>query len=274
MLKKIVMPLSLLAFALLGSLGAVQTALAQSAVAPAKAPHPWIAQAPRLEAQARITNLKTGDTVESPFVVKFGMSQWGIAPAEHNHAMTGHHHLLVDTPLPIPLDTPIAFTDNYRHFGKGQMEAILDLTPGPHTLQLLLADHKHIPFFVYSQQVKINVTRKNPDALPADYGKTPRLSILSPLSGEERNELLQVVFHASGLNIAHSDTKLDNTGYFRLAVLSEKKSAPELIPFPNGQTEAWLKLPKGKLKLQLEYVKNPKGEIHAAKSDWTNIVIR
>lgn len=261
----------LLAFVALGSLHAqtpVQTP-AQSAVR-----HPWLAQAPRLEAQARITNLKDGDKIESPFVVKFGMSHWGIAPADHDHAATGHHHLLIDAPLPIPLDAPIPFSDNYRHFGKGQMEAVLDLAPGKHTLRLLLANHKHVPFFVYSSPVNVTVLRKNTDALPADYGKKPRLEILSPKEGDEMPELMQVVFHASALNIAHSATKLDNTGYFRLAIQHDKKAGIERIAFPHGETEAWLKLPKGKVAFQLEYIKNPKGEVHEAKSEWTKIIVR
>ncbi len=264
------------------SLGCVALALlalpplaqAQTVVQNAAKKHEWLAKAPREEAQARITNLSSGDNVESPFVVKFGMSHWGIAPAEHMHPLTGHHHLLVDIPLPIPLNVPIAFTDNYRHFGKGQMEAVLDLPVGKHSLQLLLADHKHIPYFVYSNAVTVNVTRKNPAALPADYGKKPLLEILSPKDGEERNELLQVVFHASGLNVAHAATKLDNSGYFRLAIAHDKKSRTEYIAFPGGQTEAWLKLPKGKVKMQLEFVKNPKNEVHEVKSEWIKVTIR
>ena len=31
------------------------------------------------------------------------------------------------------------------HFGKGQTEAVVKLSPGRHKLQLLLADHLHIP---------------------------------------------------------------------------------------------------------------------------------
>ena len=34
---------------------------------------------------------------------------------------------------------------NHIHFGKGQTEAELTLTPGPHTLQLLLGDFEHVP---------------------------------------------------------------------------------------------------------------------------------
>ena len=41
-----------------------------------------------------------GDTVKSPFVVKFGLAGMGVAPAGIDHPKTGHHHLLVDTKMP------------------------------------------------------------------------------------------------------------------------------------------------------------------------------
>ena len=236
--------------------------------------HEWLVGAPRLEASARITNLKDGDQVESPFVVKFGMSHWGISPADYDQPLTGHHHLLINTQLPIPLDVPIPFSDNYRHFGKGQMEAILDLPVGKHSLRLLLANHKHVPYFVYSNLTNILVTKKNAAALPADYGKTPRLEILAPADGTMLSELVHIVFHASALNVANSKNKLANTGYFRLAIQHERKSTLERISFPEGQTEAWLKLPKGKVKFQLEFMKNPSNEPHETKSVWVKATIK
>jgi Domain of unknown function (DUF4399) len=236
--------------------------------------HEWLSKSPFHESKARITNLKTGDVVETPFVVKFGVNDWGIAPAEHSHAMTGHHHLLIDTELPIPLDSPIPFTDKYRHFGKGQMEVILDLPAGKHTLRLLLANHKHVPYFVYSNAIEVFVAGKKSDKLPSDYGKTPRLEILSPATGGTLSELVHVVFHASGLNIAHADTKLADTGFFQLAIKHDKRSKTERISFPAGQTETWLKLPKGKVAFQLEFVKNSTLDIHEVKSAWVNALIQ
>ena len=40
---------------------------------------------------------------------------------------------------------PVPKSDHYLHFGGGQTEISLELAPGKHTLQLLLADHLHIP---------------------------------------------------------------------------------------------------------------------------------
>jgi hypothetical protein len=52
--------------------------------------------------------------------------------------------LLIDTELP-PLDKPIPNDFNHLHFGAGQTEAEITLSPGMHTLQLLLGDKDHIP---------------------------------------------------------------------------------------------------------------------------------
>ena len=85
-----------------------------------------------------------GATVASPVTVRFGLRGMGIAPAGVAMENTGHHHLLVDAATP-PYNLPIPADANHVHFGKGQTETQLMLAPGRHTLQLLLADHLHIP---------------------------------------------------------------------------------------------------------------------------------
>lgn len=99
-----------------------------------------------------------GATVSSPFTVRFGLSGMGVAPAGVSHAATGHHHLIVDAPLP-PLDRPIPSDDHHHHFGGGQTETTLELPPGDHTLQLLLGDANHVPFDppVVSKQITVHV---------------------------------------------------------------------------------------------------------------------
>lgn len=85
-----------------------------------------------------------GATVKSPVTVRFGLEGMGVAPAGVAHENTGHHHLIVDGGLP-PLDRPIPKDATYRHFGGGQTETSVTLTPGTHTLQLILGDHAHFP---------------------------------------------------------------------------------------------------------------------------------
>ena len=110
------------------------------------------------EASVYFVNLHNGEYVQPKTIVRFGLLNMGIAPAGVEKANTGHHHLLVDT-RPPPLDRPIPNDFNHLHFGAGQTEARITLTPGPHTLQLLFADENHIPHDppVMSQPVKVIV---------------------------------------------------------------------------------------------------------------------
>lgn len=100
-----------------------------------------------------------GDTVKSPFTVRFGLKNMGVAPAGVNVPNTGHHHLLIDTVLP-PLDKPMPSDAHHRHFGKGQTQTTLQLTPGKHTLQLLLGDYEHIPHDPPVMSKRITITVK------------------------------------------------------------------------------------------------------------------
>jgi hypothetical protein len=84
-----------------------------------------------------------GAKVANPVTVRFGLKGMGVAPAGIAMAGTGHHHLLIDAMLP-PFDRPITADDRHVHFGKGQTETVVTLTPGRHRLQLLLGDHLHL----------------------------------------------------------------------------------------------------------------------------------
>ena len=99
-----------------------------------------------------------GAKVKIPVTVVFGLKGMGIAPAGVKFDNTGHHHLLVDSSLPTDLTLPLPVTDNIRHFGKGQTETSLELTPGKHTLQLLFADLTHTPFTPNVVSKKITIT--------------------------------------------------------------------------------------------------------------------
>lgn len=111
-------------------------------------------------------NLNDGDTVSGPVLVIFGLSGMGVAPAGVDKPNTGHHHVLLNRP-PIgegedgadEFNYSLPADENNIHFGGGQTEAVLDLPPGQHTLQLLLADKDHIPHNppVYSEVITITV---------------------------------------------------------------------------------------------------------------------
>jgi len=113
-------------------------------------------------AEAYIISPKDGATVKSPVRVQFGLKGMGVAPAGVKFENTGHHHLLIDTDAPTDLSAPLPATDKIVHFGKGQTETTLTtLTPGKHTLQLLLGDQNHIPHNppVISRKITITVTQ-------------------------------------------------------------------------------------------------------------------
>ena len=111
-------------------------------------------------AKAYFINLKDGAEVTSPFLVQFGLSGMGVAPAGVEKPNTGHHHLLIDTKLTDEeMKAPIPADDTHKHFGGGQTEAMVTLPPGQHTLQLMLADWSHIPHSppVMSEPITITV---------------------------------------------------------------------------------------------------------------------
>jgi hypothetical protein len=102
---------------------------------------------------------QNGAKLHSPVTVKFGLKGMGIAPAGVKFDNTGHHHLLVDTDVSeLKLDAPMPATDKIVHFGKGQTETTLTLTPGKHTLQLIFADYLHQSFDPPLTSKKITIT--------------------------------------------------------------------------------------------------------------------
>ena len=89
-------------------------------------------------------NLKDGDMTTSPVFVQFGLSGKGVAPAGINMPNTGHHHLLINVPLP-DLTRPIPSDENHIHYGKGQTSDTIELPKGVHKLRLVLGNFAHIP---------------------------------------------------------------------------------------------------------------------------------
>jgi hypothetical protein len=122
-----------------------------------------LAQVPKNKAPenaaAYFISPKDGETVSSPFTVRFGLKGMGVAPAGINQPNTGHHHLLIDVDKP-DLNAALPVTDAIRHFGAGQTETELKLPAGKHTLQLVLGDHLHIPHEKPVMSPKITITVK------------------------------------------------------------------------------------------------------------------
>lgn len=100
-----------------------------------------------------------GALVSSPVLVRFGLSNMGVAPAGVNIDGTGHHHLLIDLETLPAMDKSMPGGEQLRHFGGGQTETLLELAPGTHTLQLMMGNYLHIPHDppVISEKITITV---------------------------------------------------------------------------------------------------------------------
>ena len=244
----------------LASLLTASLALSLVAAAQAAPAHPWLSSPLRTpQPETYFTNLKDGAQIETPFVLKFGLSRYGLAPITKAVPHAGHHHLLVDRELPLDFDKPLPFNARYIHFGKGQMETVLDFKPGTYKLRLLLANDKHIPYFIYSKPLTVVVTRKRDGVDPKTLIQ-PGVSLLAPAAGESVQPPFRIVFHATGLNVGSQEITDKGVGHFRL--VAERAGAPaERIDLANGATEAWLSPPLGDYRFRLELVGNAQGEL-------------
>jgi hypothetical protein len=112
------------------------------------------------DAEVHFVGLADGATIPQKVTIHFGLGNMGVAPAGIDRPNTGHHHLIVDAPPP-SMDEPIPNDFNHLHFGAGQTEAEVTLSPGKHTLQLLLGDANHVPHNppVMSKPITVTVTR-------------------------------------------------------------------------------------------------------------------
>ncbi|WP_417515634.1 DUF4399 domain-containing protein [Minwuia sp.] len=98
-------------------------------------------------AEVYIVSPADGAEVTSPVRVVFGLRGMGVAPAGTERAKTGHHHLLINHPVPSGEDLQynLPAEDTLVHFGGGQTETEIELPAGTHTLQLIMGDANHVP---------------------------------------------------------------------------------------------------------------------------------
>jgi hypothetical protein len=216
-------------------------------------------------------DLKDGATVPEKFTIRFGLRNMGLAPAGMAKARTGHHHILVDAEMP-PADRPIPNDPRHLHFGAGQTEAEVTLAPGQHTLQLLFADHEHVPHDppIASERIRIVVQGEAASAALQSPAKAAGSSerkasppdaavyFVYPQDGAVIYPTSTIRFGLTGMGVAPAGTQKANTGHHHLLV---DVPTPDLnVPIPNtpqhlhfgaGQTEMKLTLPPGEHVLQL-----------------------
>lgn len=130
-----------------------------SETAPVAAAPPMPRKASPAGARVYFVGIRDGSVLSPRPTLRFGLVKMGVAPAGFEKQNTGHHHVLIDTPLP-SLDRPIPNDFNHLHFGTGQTEAEIKLPLGRHTLQLLLGDENHVAHNppVMSKSITVMVT--------------------------------------------------------------------------------------------------------------------
>jgi len=112
-------------------------------------------------ARVFIIEPKDGEALSNPVKIKFGAEGVTVAKAaEGVHDNSGHHHILLDLNEAPAFDQALPSNEHILHFGQGQTEATIELTPGSHTLQLLLAGGNHIPHDPPVMSEKITITVK------------------------------------------------------------------------------------------------------------------
>ena len=97
------------------------------------------------------------DNAKVSVAVKMGAENIQVKPAGQIEAGSGHHHILIDSE-PEAAGTVVSKDEQHLHFGQGQTEATLSLTPGEHTLRLQFADGIHRSYgAALGATIKINV---------------------------------------------------------------------------------------------------------------------
>ena len=105
---------------------------------------------------------KDGASVKSPVHIVFGSDMFTIAPVPEGEvttvrANTGHYHLGVDTDC-LPAGSVIPKANPWVHFGKGNDNIDMQLTPGPHKLVVQAGDDKHATMTGLCETINVTVT--------------------------------------------------------------------------------------------------------------------
>jgi hypothetical protein len=107
---------------------------------------------------------KNNASVKSPVHLKFGIENYKIAAVPDGDVKTarpgvGHYHVGVDQDCMKPGATIVKGTPQWVHFGKGDAEIDMQLTPGKHKLALQLGDDLHNTVQGLCATITVNVTQ-------------------------------------------------------------------------------------------------------------------
>lgn len=106
-------------------------------------------------AKVYFRNLKNNQVVSSPFTVKMGVDVIKIDTAGPVVDGSGHHHMFINAEDSLVAGTMVPTDSSHIHFGRGQTEYELKLSPGRYKLTLQFADGLHRS---YGQKLSSTVT--------------------------------------------------------------------------------------------------------------------
>lgn len=238
-----------------------------------------------------VSNLRDGMTLYSPFRVDFAIRGMGVVPAGKPNPKAGHHHMLVDTPLPLDPGAQIPFSDFHRHYGKGQTGAVIALAAGKHALRLLFADHDHRPYFVYSGEYRVQVAGPRPkeplrveaasfeascrawydDEISRPRPEGKRAVIVNLRDGEPVVSPFNLRFAVDGFGVAPRGQGGENLGHFLFDVLRPDGGVLQSTDLGNGATQLNLYLAPGAYRLRLRFVDDARRELLPAAEMGVNV---
>jgi hypothetical protein len=94
-------------------------------------------------AKVYFKNLKNDQSIASPFKLEMGADVIRVDTAGPVMEGGGHHHLFIDAEDSLAAGEIVPKDSTHIHFGKGQTEYELKLSPGKHKLTLQMADGLH-----------------------------------------------------------------------------------------------------------------------------------
>lgn len=90
-------------------------------------------------------DLKDSQEVKSPLMVKMGVKGMEVEPAGAINELKGHHHIIIDGAA-IAEGQGVPLDETHFHFGKGQTESEVKLSPGYHAITLQFANGVHASY--------------------------------------------------------------------------------------------------------------------------------
>ena len=185
-------------------------------------------------------HVPTDNAIVPPkFTVKMGAEGLTVEPAGDIHAGAGHFHILIDTPF-IDAGQVIPKDATHLHYGQGQTEAQLELTPGDHVLRLQFANGAHIALDGDPYRAEIHVT-------VVEGALDQSVRFVSPADGATVPTTFDVVMAATGLEIMPAGAVEPDAGHFHILIDTPFIDAGQVVP----KDETHIHLGKGQLTTQL-----------------------